>query len=777
MSGKSEDYSQFSLLDLFWLEAETQTQAMTAGLLALERDATAKPHLEACMRAAHSLKGAARLIELMPAVDLAHAIEDIFVAAQNGHLILRREQIDLLLRCVDMLGAIARRTSGSGEPEAAMKMEVEALLASLRQAMAAPHLPGLPPAAEETLPASPPPQEPVSPSLPAEAVLPPSPEPPLPKPTPPARPSVQEGNETAERILRITADSLSRLLGLSGEALVEARRLRPFNDRLMRLRRLHYDALHALDALRDTLPPQAAGDQTQAALGEARRRLMDCQDYLGQRLSELDAFDRRVVRLAHRLYDEALASRMRPFEDAVRRYVRRVRDLGHELGKQVRLEILGGGTPVDRDILEHLDAPLGHLLRNAIDHGIEAPPERIAARKPAEGVIRLEARHHAGMLQIIITDDGQGIDLERLRSAVLARGLASAEMIGKLSEAELLEFLFLPGFTMKASVSQISGRGVGLDAVQAAAKRMRGIVRPSTEAGQGARFQFELPLTLSVVRTLVVEIGGELYALPLASIERALKLPRQSIETLEGQQHFYFGGRQIGLVGAHHLLGGGESMVVGEEVPIVIIGDQRNSYGLAVDRLLAQRELVVRPLDARLGKVVGISAAALMEDGSLVLVLDVDDLLRGVEKLTAAGGLGQVAVAGPGISKRRRRILVVDDSLTIRELERKLLSQQGYEVEVAVDGMDGWNAARSGHFDLIVTDIDMPRMDGIELVTLIRKDPHLRGVPVMIVSYKDREEDRQRGLEAGADYYLTKGSFHDQALVQAVVDLIGEAEA
>jgi len=758
MSGGSEDYSQLSLLDLFRLEAETHAQALTAGLLALERDPTAAQHLEACMRAAHSLKGAARLVDLMPAVDLAHAMEDIFVAAQDGRLVLRHERIDLLLRGVDLLAAIARATADPGGSGEAAQAEVAALLVALNQATSSPDGPATPPA-------------------PAVAVAVPQAEPAAPKLPPPPRPSLPETSEAAERILRVTADSLSRLLGLSGEALVEARRLRPFTDRLMRLRRLHDETARAFDTLRDMLSPEGAGEEVQLALAGARQRLMDCQEYLGQRLAELDAFDRRAVRLAHRLYDEALASRMRPFEDGVRRYARKVRDLGRELGKQVRLEILGGGTPVDRDILEHLDAPLGHLLRNAIDHGIELPAAREAAGKPAEGVIRLEARHHAGMLQIIVADDGQGIDLERLRAAILRRGLAGAETVAQLSEAELLEFLFLPGFTMKTAVTEISGRGVGLDAVQAAAKRVRGIVRAASEAGQGARFQFELPLTLSVVRTLLVEIGGEPYALPLASIERALKLPRSSIEMLEGQQHFSFGGRQIGLVGAQQLLGGTGNSMVGEEASVVIIGDQRNSYGLAVDRFLAQRELVVQPLDARLGKVTGISAAALMEDGSPVLILDVDDLLRGVEKLTATGQLGQVAATEPGSSKRRRRVLVIDDSLTIRELERKLLSQHGYEVEVAVDGMDGWNAARTGHFDLIVTDIDMPRMDGIELVTLVRKDPHLREVPVMIVSYKDREEDRRRGLEAGADYYLTKGSFHDQALVQAVVDLIGEAEA
>jgi two-component system sensor histidine kinase and response regulator WspE len=779
-----EDYSQFSLLDLFRLEAETHTQALTANLLTLERDPTAEQSLEASMRAAHSLKGAARLIELMPAVDIAHAMEEIFVAAQCGRLILRREQIDLLLRGVDMLAAIARDSS---EPQAAGdadRAEVDALLAALGQATAAPQV-AIP--APIPPPPAPPTQEAAAPEFSAPEPTAPDPPPsppraapahdPAPQPARPPRQSAPEGSEAADRVLRITADSLSRLLGLTGESLMEARRLRPFGDRLMRLRRLHFDAIRAFDGLRDALPPEAGSEALQFALGEARQRLADCQHYLAERLAEFETYDRRAVQLAHRLYDEALASRMRPFEDGVRRYARRVRDLGRELGKQVRLEILGGATPVDRDILEQLDAPIGHLLRNAIDHGIEAPAERVAAGKPAEGVIRLEARHHAGLLQIIVADDGHGIDLERLRAAILARGLASAETVSQLSEAELLEFLFLPGFSLKLSVTAISGRGVGLDAVQESARQVRGIVRAATEAGQGARFQFELPLSLSVVRALLVEISGEPYALPLASIQRALKLPRSAIEMLEGQQHFSLEDRQIGLVGAHHLLGSAEAAIAGEELSVVIIGDQRNSYGLAVDLLLAQRDLVVRPLDPRLGKVPGISAAALMEDGSPVLILDVDDLLRGVEKLTATGRLGKVAAAAPDAGKRRRRVLVVDDSLTIRELERKLLSQHGYEVEVATDGMDGWNAARAGHFDLIVTDVDMPRMDGIELVTLIRKDPHLRAVPVMIVSYKDREEDRRRGLEAGADYYLTKGSFHDEALVHAVVDLIGEAEA
>ncbi|SHK06005.1 two-component system, chemotaxis family, sensor histidine kinase and response regulator WspE [Roseomonas rosea] len=752
MSGGGEDYSQFSLLDLFRLEAETHGQALTAGLLELERDPSAAAPLEACMRAAHSLKGAARIIELTPAVDLTHAMEDLFVAAQRGKVVLRRGQIDLLLRGVDLLGTMARATESPEAAGRSARAEVDALLAALG-------------VAGETPAGAPPPI--AAPPAPEESAA--------PAPAAATRPAAPEGTDGTERMLRITAESLSRLLGLAGEALMEARRLRPFNDRLMRLRRLHFDAARAFDALREAMPPEEAGP-VQPALAAARGRLVACQESLAERLAEFEEIDRRALQIAHRLYDEALASRMRPFEDGVRRYARSVRDLGRELGKQVRLEILGGGTPVDRDILERLDAPLGHLLRNAIDHGIETPEERRAAAKPEEGVIRLEARHHAGMLQIVVADDGRGIDLEALRAAVRARGLAPAETVVQLSEAELLEFLFLPGFSMKAEVTEISGRGVGLDAVQAAARQVRGNVRVATAAGQGTRFRFELPLTLSVIRTLMVEIGGEPYALPLAGIERAMKLPRAAIEVLEGQQHFDLDGRRVGLVDSRQLLGGAEAALGGEEVSVVVIGDQRSSYGLAVDRLLARRELVVRPLDARLGKIPGVAAAAVMEDGAPVLILDVEDLIRGVEKLVAAGRLGRVAAAGPAAGRPRRRVLVVDDSLTIRELERKLLTQRGYEVEVAVDGMDGWNAARSGGFDLVVTDVDMPRMDGMELVTMIRRDPRLRDLPVMIVSYKDREEDRRRGLEAGADYYLTKGSFHDETLVQAVAELIGEAQ-
>jgi two-component system sensor histidine kinase and response regulator WspE len=467
---------------------------------------------------------------------------------------------------------------------------------------------------------------------------------------------------------------------------------------------------------------------------------------------------------------------MRPFADGVRGFPRMVRDLGRQLGKQVRLEIVGEDTQVDRDILERLDAPLGHLLRNAVDHGIEPPEERQAAGKPAAGTIHLETRHSAGMLQIVVSDDGQGIDPERLRKAIVERKLTTEPVAARMTEAELLEFLFLPAFTMKETVTDISGRGVGLDAVQTMLKQVRGSIRVTAAPGKGARFQLQLPLTLSVVRTLLVDIGGEPYAFSLAYIARTLKLPRDRIAMLEGHQHFRFDGQPVGLVAAAQVLGGAEAGPAGDELPVVVIGDPGNLYGIVVDRFRGERELVVLPLDPRLGKIKDVSAGALMEDGAPVLIVDIEDMLRSVEKLVSAGALGKLRPAvETGAGAARKRVLIVDDSLTVRELERKLLDQNGYAVETAVDGMDGWNAARTGHFDLIITDVDMPRMDGIELVRLIKADINLRSLPVMIVSYKDREEDRRRGLDAGADYYLTKGSFHDETLLQAVIDLIGEA--
>ena len=750
------DLSDLPMLDLFRLEAETQVQVLIENLLVLERAPMAADALEACMRAAHSLKGAARIVGLNAGVGVAHAMEDCLVAAQRGQITVGQKRIDLLLSGADLLTRIAKTPEADiGQWTGENPAEVNQFLYSLAVAI------------EDGSHATAQADSTVESAL-VGAEAPPMPQLNL---APVAITNAAESN----LVLRVTAENLNRLLGLAGESLVESRWLKPFAQSLLRLKRMHYDLGKAIASLSEAQSEQAPSGRSRGTLAGVQHKFLECQKVLADRLVELELFEGRSSNLAHRLYDEASACRMRPFADGVQSFPRMVRDLAQSLNKQAWLEIVGQATQVDRDVLERLDAPLGHLLRNAIDHGIESADERRAAGKPAEGVMHLEARHSAGMLQIIVSDDGCGIDADKLRAAIIKRNLTTTEIVGKLSEAELLEFLFLPGFTMRESVTEISGRGVGLDVVQNMVKQVRGTVRVTSQTGKGTRFLLQLPLTLSVVRTLLVEIGGEPYAFPLAYIVCTLKLPKEQIEVLEGRQHFSLDGRRVGLVTAHQVLDGGEAKSPGDDLSIVVVGNHTCTYGLLVDRFLGERELVVQPLDTRLGKIKDISAGALMEDGSPVLIVDVEDMIRSVDKLVSVGRLSEIRRdTSTGAEKNHKRVLVVDDSLTVRELERKLLGNHGYEVEIAVDGMDGWNAVRTGHYNLIVTDIDMPRMDGFELVGMIKKDPNFKSLPVMIVSYKDREEDRMRGLEAGADYYLTKGSFHDETLVQAVVDLIGE---
>ncbi|MGE6566767.1 hybrid sensor histidine kinase/response regulator [Pseudomonas hunanensis] len=759
-----EQMRDASLLELFSLEAEAQTQVLSAGLMALERNPTQADQLEACMRAAHSLKGAARIVGVDAGVSVAHVMEDCLVAAQEGRLRLTAEHIDALLQGTDLLIRIA--TPGDAGAQATLPVFL-AQMASLLDSgtSAAPVVP---------LAASVPPETPLATLPPAPEVVraePPEPEPAL------RRKAGKRAGEGAERVLRVTADRLNSLLDLSSKSLVETQRLKPYLATLQRLKRMHGQGMQALDGLRMQLEDSGQSSEVLEALAQTQRLLAETQQILQQQAADLDEFGWQASQRAQLLYDTALACRMRPFADVLTGQSRMVRDLGRSLGKPVRLVVEGEKTQVDRDVLEKLEAPLTHLLRNAVDHGIELPERRLLAGKPDEGVIRLRASHQAGMLSLELIDDGAGIDLERLRSSIVERALSPADTVAQMSEAELLTFLFLPGFSLRDKVTEVSGRGVGLDAVQHLIRELRGSIELTQVAGQGCRFHLQVPLTLSVVRSLVVEVGGEAYAFPLAHIERTLEVTADQIVQIEGRQHFWHEGRHIGLVAASQLLNRPAGQSDEASLRVVVIREREQLYGVAVERLVGERVLVVMPLDPRLGKVQDISSGALLDDGSVVLIVDVEDLLRSVEKLLSTGSLERIERGSSGArGVVRKRILVVDDSLTVRELQRKLLGNRGYEVAVAVDGMDGWNALRGEDFDLLITDIDMPRMDGIELVTLVRRDQRLQSLPVMVVSYKDREEDRRRGLDAGADYYLAKASFHDDALLDAVVELIGGAQ-
>ena len=582
-------------------------------------------------------------------------------------------------------------------------------------------------------------------------------------------------NNSQDRVVRVSADNLNRIMGLAGETMISANWLEPFTNSLIQFKAQQLELIKSIENLRDYLRFDKINRQLDVLLSDLGGKGQQSLRVIGERIQELEQYGRRTTSLSDRLYNEVIATNMRPFNDGVQGFPRMLRDLARQFNKQVNLEIIGKTTAVDRDILIKLEAPLTHILRNALDHGLETTQERIALGKPAQGNIKLEAFHRGGMLAITISDDGRGIDIEKLRDKVIDRGFASAEVAEQMSESELLEFLFLPGFSTAKEVTEISGRGVGLDIAKSMTQEVGGNVRASTVLGKGTSFYFQLPLTLSVIRTLLVEIAGEVYAFALARIDRIVMLEREDITTVEGRQFFTIDGKNIGLIAANQILGFSEINVEIEQFSVVIISDHSDSYGVLVERFLGERDLVVRPLDPRLGKVKDISALALDEDGSPVLIIDTTDLVQSINQLLDTRHLTKIDLQSTNIQEetQTKSILIVDDSITVRETERKLLENRGYQVDVAVDGVEGWNAVRTKSYDLVISDIDMPRMNGIELIKNIRNHPVHSSLPIIVVSYRDRQEDRLQGMEAGANYYLTKSSFEDDTLAQAVADLVG----
>ena len=807
------DLADMSMLDLFRTEVENYTRVLDKGLIEVETDQSAE-NVEPLMRAAHSIKGAARIVGLDLVVALAHAMEDVLSAAQHGKLKLTASHIDLLLLGNDILVSLASLNASDIPSWLSKEREmVEGLSKTLREAQAGKVIPpsrnGCPRPSGTCVPdtqmsgtcvpegqmsgtyvpdtqmsgtyvpdtqiqpaAQVEPDQNRAGSLKVELAV---EEPVKPAVQPVSVPTVRPAEKTDESFVRVVTGNLNRLMGLAGECLVQANLTKPFSASLLSAKNMHMELASQLEQIFHSMQRRSTGkgikERLEASLGD----LDQIRNLLGRHIENFETFSRSLERLADHLYSEVQEIKMRPFSDGVIGFPRMVRDLARELGKKVEFRIKGESTRVDRDILEKLEAPLTHLLRNAVDHGIEMPEERLLASKPVEANLVLEARHSSGMLQVSVVDDGRGVDIEKIRAKVVREGRVSEEMASTLGSGELLDFLFLPGFSTSEKVTEVSGRGVGLDVVRTMAAEVGGSVRAESAPGAGTSFYLHLPLTLSVVRGLLVDIGGQPYAIPLARIDRILETGRDNLQVLEDKQFYTYENEHIGVVDAHQVLKATSSNENVPEVRIAVISDSLNRYGLVVDRFLGQKELVVIPLDSRLGKVPNVSAGTILEDGSPALILDIDDLVRSIDNLLTQGKLRRVGQTSENGEVTRKRVLVVDDSLTVREVERRLLENRGYEVVVAVDGMDGWNILQGdSRFDLVISDIDMPRMNGIEFIRKIRHDPGLKGLPVIIVSYKDREEDRMNGLEAGANYYLTKSSFHDEGLINAVRDMIGE---
>ena len=717
------------LMGLFRVEVENQCAQLGQRLLRLEQEPERLELIAPIMRSAHSIKGAASAVRLEPAVALAHALEDRLLAAQRSGQPVPEFLIEFCLGVVDLLRELARH---GATPE---------LLARQLALLS------------------------VDPSTVHAAA------PVKPIPVQPAYIAAED----SDPVLRIKASLVGRLIALAGSGVVGAHRLRPFAERQQRLRRSVSQLGRLLDDLHHRLGAPPSTTPVGADLADLRRHVADARHQTLSWIDEFAEYSREALDLNERIYQAASMTRLRPFRDLVLGYPRMVRDLARQLGKRARLTVIGEGLEVDRDVLDRLDAMLTHLLRNALDHGIESTVERRAAGKSEDGQLKIWATHRAGMLAIDISDDGMGIDLEMVRRRLVEGGRLTPQAAALLTEQALKEHLFAPGFSTRTEVTEVSGRGVGLDVVRESIERLDGSVRLTTRSGHGTTFHLLVPISRAVTRALAIRTGGEVYAFPSLRIHRVLRVSAAQIESRDGLQYLPQQGRNIGLVPLAELLDLGSTRAHADRVDVVVIEHQGRLAGFVVEELLGEFDLATRALDPRLGRVADVAAVAILPDGTAVVLLDVDDLMRSTLSRERAG-MRQIDEK-PESRVRAKRVLVADDSISVRELERQLLAGQGFDVEVAVDGMDAWTRLRDENFDLLVTDVDMPRMDGIELTRSIKQDPRLRSLPVVIVSYRDRAEDRRRGLEARADSYLTKADFQDESFIRLIHQLLGPASA
>jgi two-component system chemotaxis sensor kinase CheA len=469
---------------------------------------------------------------------------------------------------------------------------------------------------------------------------------------------------------------------------------------------------------------------------------------------------RELTKVINQLQEVTERTRMVPIGTLGAILHRTARDTARSLGKNVRWELIGEDIEVDRGVLEQLVSPLLHLVRNSIGHGIETPEERLAAGKPEEAVVRLHATQVGSKVVIAVSDDGAGINVAAVRAAAVKRGLE----VDGLTEDESLHLIFHTGVSTAKTLTETSGRGVGLDIVRSAVQAVHGEVQIVNHPGAGAEFRIVVPITLTVVPCLIVSIGGQSFALPLHRIIRMLEA--QNVQVVSGKSLAVIDGQAVPVSDLATLLG----LPTAGIGPWVLLGTETTPHAFQVETVLQKRDVVVRGLTGRLRDLRAVSGASIEPNGSILLVLDVSTLIERSESAVAVGSNGTAKAAGP---PPQLSVVVVDDTMMVRELQRSILERGGYAVRTAADGAQALAMLIEQPADLVVTDIEMPNLDGLQLITNMRAHARLANVPVLIVSSHGSEEDRQRGLDAGADGYIVKTSFDEAGLLSAVSRLLG----
>ncbi len=750
------------LLEVFLEESSDIVESAAAALSRWQAEPRNTVEVENLLRDLHTLKGGARMVEIAAIGDLAHELEFLYELLAAGQLPPGPALFSLLQNCHDRLAHMLDAVR-LGQPLHA----ATALIDYIRNFSSA--------ALADT----------AAGKGPAEAA---------PAETPAAVPERAAGD-----MVKVAADLLDGLGNLAGEhSIIRGRIEQQVNDAQVALSEMETtlermrDQLRRLDTEtqgRISSRQQVEGDgyddfdpleldrhsqlqQLSRALFESASDLLDLKETLTQRAQVAQSLLLQQARVNSQLQEGLTGTRMVPFERLVPRLQRVVRQVATELGKQVELVVGNAEGELDRSVLERMVAPLEHMLRNAVDHGLETRAARLAAGKPEQGTISLNLLHEGADIVIEMADDGAGVPLDAVRRKAIKRGLLDPE--ARLSDHEILQFILRPGFSTAEKITQISGRGLGMDVVHEEVKQLGGSMSIESNPGKGARFLIRLPFTVSVNRALMVNLGDEQYAIPLNTIEGIVRVPPGELEACYQQEppHYSYAGHRYELRYLGELVQGlVQPRLLGQSVPlpVLLVHSHERSFAVQVDSLSPSREIVVKSLGPQFAAVPGLSGATLLGDGRVVLILDLLGQLRGLQRRRAhlPGGAGARKLLLGQAPRRPLLVMVVDDSVTMRKVTGRLLERHGMNVITAKDGVDAMLLLEEHLPDVLLLDIEMPRMDGFEVATRVRRDARLKGLPIIMITSRTGQKHRDRAMAIGVNDYLGK-PYQESLLLQSI---------
>nr|WP_278003680.1 hybrid sensor histidine kinase/response regulator [Nodosilinea sp. TSF1-S3] len=767
------------LRDIFKAASEERLQAFDDGLLHLENHPDDSATIAALMREAHSLKGDGNMLGVGDLGKVAHHIEHILGGLLRGEADLSADLCDRLAHGLTALKQLVHEAT-TGEPTG---VNVFYVLAELMGAAPSPSSPDSP---RPDLPAEPPALL-VSPPPASDSPV--APAPPRPDTSPPDASFTEASNYRIDTI-RVPTQSLDALMNDSGELTVAKTRVTHRLTEIDAIATLREEWSRDLLINRFLLHEAQQGKPVWPQIEGFHQRAEQRLEQLGAMADGLSTAlhedSDRLERITGRLEEGIRTLRLLPLSTIFNLFPRLVRDLARQEGKQVQLVIEGGDTHADKRILEEMKDPLLHMIHNAIDHGIESPAERLRQGKPEVATLTLRGYRTSAGIRIEVSDDGRGLDLTSIKQAAVRRGLYRPEELELLTPAQIQGLILSPGFSSRTMVTEISGRGVGLDVLRTNVERLKGSISVQSTPGEGCTLSIQLGTTLATAHVLLVAAGGQTFALPAELVETACLVQSSEIFTLEGHPAIMRNERPVSVVWLADLLNlprvepkhnrrspsSNPGDPVQRRLACIILQAGPDRLGIFIEALLDEQEVVLKPQSQLLKRVRYISGATILGTGDVCMVLNPQDLIASVRHRRGSPAPAAANLAEAQTEARPRCILLVEDSIATRTQEKRILESAGYEVVTAVDGLDGFNKLRSRSFDAVVSDVQMPNLDGLGLTQRIRQQREYSELPVVLVTTLASEDDRRRGAEAGANAYITKGSFTQDVLFETLNRLI-----